>query len=97
MGSTRSVTVSRMAWPDICRADQFRGRWVALDNVRYLAGSTKPAEADVVDADEDLADLCARMRESDRTSCAILFCSEDACAMPTVRRPSPLPPRPAHR
>lgn len=88
------MMATRMSWPEICRAEQFRGRWVALDNVRYSTGSPKPSEADVVDADEDLADLCARMRESDRTSCAILFCSEDSCMMPSVRRPAPLPLRP---
>jgi hypothetical protein len=30
-----------------------------------------------VDADPELAELCARMRETGRTSCAILFCEED--------------------
>ena len=97
MGSISRMMATRMSWPDMCRAEQFRGRWVALDNVRYTPGSTRPSEADVVDADEDLADLCARMRETDRTSCAILFCMEDTPTMPNVRRPSPLPPRPAHR
>lgn len=100
MGSRSRIAASRMSWPDMCRSDQFRGRWVALDNVRYVPGSSKPAEADVVDADEDLADLCARMREADRSSCAIVFCSgEDLCAAQgmNLRRPSPLPPRLAHR
>jgi hypothetical protein len=96
MGSRSQSVAARMSWPDMCRSDQFRGRWVALDNVRYAPGTSKPAEADVVDADEDLADLCARMRESDRTSCAIVFCTEDSFPTGSVRRPSPIPPRPAH-
>ena len=63
---------------------------MALDNVRYATGSTAPAEAEVVDADEDLAELCSRMRAADRTSCAILFCEEP---MPptSVRRPAASP------
>lgn len=76
----------RMTWSEVCCSDRFRGRWVALDNVRYAAGSSAPVEADVVDADEDLAELCSRIRAADRTSCAILFCDEPV--PPTsVRRP----------
>ncbi len=76
----------RMTWSEVCRSDRFRGRWVALDNVRYATGGTAPVEADVVDADEDLAELCSRMRASDRTSCAILFC-EEPLPPTSVRRP----------
>jgi hypothetical protein len=74
-----------MTWSEVCCSDRFRGRWVALDNVRYAAGSSAPAEADVVDADEDLAELCSRMRAADRTSCAILFC-EEPVSPTSVRR-----------
>ena len=35
------------------------------------------SEGDVVDADEDLAELCRRMREADKTHCAILFCEDE--------------------
>ncbi len=31
----------------------------------------------MVDTDEDLAELCRRMREADKTHCAILFCEDD--------------------
>ncbi|MCC6554392.1 MAG: hypothetical protein IT372_15550 [Polyangiaceae bacterium] len=86
-----------MTWPEICRSEELLGRWVALDNVRYAQGSSQPTEADVVDADEDLADLCARMRESDRTACAILFVEDEAVTLPNARRAaSPIPPRAAH-
>jgi hypothetical protein len=34
-------------------------------------------EGDVVDTDEDLAELCRRMREADKTHCAILFCEDE--------------------
>lgn len=77
MGSKIRLAASRMTWRDICHSEEFLGRWVALDNVRYMQGGSQPAEADIVDADEDLADLCARMREADRTACAILFVEDD--------------------
>lgn len=84
-----------MTWSEVCSSDRFRGRWVALDNVRYASGSTIPVEAEVVDADEDLAELCARMRAADRTACAILFCDEPV--PPTsVRRPAGYPRRAVH-
>ena len=86
-----------MLWEDICRSEQYRGRWVALDSVRYDPTTTQPMEAEVVDVDEDLADLCARMREASRTSCAILFCEEDArfAARPAGDVPERVPPRAA--
>jgi hypothetical protein len=34
-------------------------------------------EGDVVDTDEDIAELCRRMREADKTHCAILFCEDE--------------------
>ena len=99
MGS-RNTAVSHMTWPDMVRSGQYRGRWVALDNVRYNPATSRPVEADVVDADEDLSDLCARMRESDRTSCAILFCANEFCDGEetqdrVVRRLPRIPPRAA--
>ena len=86
MGS-KSRTNARMAWWELCQLDEYRGRWVALDNVRYDPVTSQPMEGEVVDADEDLADLCARMRSTDRTACAILHCDEDDYR--------PAPPRPA--
>src|SRR5687767_4917485 len=89
MGS-QGLAVVRMIWPDICR--EHGGRWVALDNVRYDPSTAQPIEADVVDTDEDLAELCARMRASDRSSCAILMCEDDTYLAPSVHRPSQTPP-----
>ena len=80
MGSKRAA--ARMTWPEMCRSEEYRGRWVALDNILYEPSSTQPHEADVVDCDEDLNELCSRMREADRTACAILFCQTPA---PTTR------------
>jgi hypothetical protein len=67
----------RMTWDTICHSDQFRGRWVALDECRYDEETGRATEGQVVDVDDDLVELCARIRESQRTNCAILFCGED--------------------
>ncbi len=64
----------RKTWPEICQLDSCRGRWVALDSCRYDQATMQPIEGEVVDADEDLASLCARMRELGQGSCAIRFC-----------------------
>lgn len=80
---------TRMTWPDLCRSEQFKGMWVALDNCRYDQSTLQPVEGDVVDTDEELADLCNRLRESGHTSCAILFCEDEVFV--ESRRPT-LPP-----
>jgi hypothetical protein len=48
----------------------------------------QPVEGDVVDADEDLADLCGRLREAQRSSCAILFCDGEVLV---EQRETPIP------
>jgi hypothetical protein len=75
-----------MLWSEICHSEHYRGRWVALDNVRYDPMTSQPLEAEVVDADEDLGDLCARMRAADRTSCAILHAEDESCPAMGFRR-----------
>lgn len=67
---------SRLAWCEICQRSEYRGRWVALDECRY-DDQGKAAEGAVVDADEDLVELCSRMRASDRKNCAILFADDE--------------------
>ena len=42
-------------------------------------------EGSVVDSDEDLVELCTRMRRADLQHCAILFCSEDDETPPSAR------------
>ncbi len=69
--------MDRMTWEDICRRDEFRGRWVALDGCRYDEESGRAMEGSVVDVDDDLVELCTRIRESEYKNCAILFCGED--------------------
>jgi len=79
---------NRLSWPQISRSAEFKGLWVALDNCRYDQSSMQPVEGDVVDSDEDLADLCGRLREGQRSSCAILFCEGDVIV---EQRKTPVP------
>ena len=74
----------RWTWSEICSSGTFWGHWVALDTCRYRQGDTSlPAEGEMVDHDENLAELCRRLRERSRSHCAILFCEEPA--PPSVR------------
>lgn len=68
---------TRMSWSELCRSEKYTGMWVALDNCRYDQTTRQPIEGDVVDFDEELSALCARMREMGRCACTILFCEED--------------------
>ena len=93
---------SRLTWPQICRSDEFRGRWVALDQCKYDPRTAQPAEGSVVDSDEDLVSLCNRMQASDNKHCAILYCEPSGFAddgPPGSSRlsiPAPSPPRAYH-
>lgn len=80
----------RMRGSSSCQSEQFVGRWVALDNCRYDPDTRLPVEGDVVDSDEDAAELCARMREAGRTACAIHYCEDDV--MVESRRSAAPPP-----
>jgi hypothetical protein len=85
---------SRLTWPEIRQMGDFRGRWVALDHCRYDQKTAQPIEGVVVDADEDLVELCARIQDSENRHCAILFCDEPAIVEPiSSRAPTPVPPR----
>jgi hypothetical protein len=63
-----------MTWPQICRTEEFKGLWIALDNCRYDQATMQPMEGDIVDSDDELSALCQRMREAGRSSCSIMFC-----------------------
>jgi hypothetical protein len=79
---------SRQTWSEIRQSEEFHGRWVALDNCRYDARTAQPVEGTVVDADEDLVELCSRIQEGDNRHCAILFCEAlSAEQVPPSSRP----------
>ena len=91
MGASKG---NRLTWPQVRLNSDFRGRWVALDHCRYDAKTAQPVEGTVVDSDEDLAELCARMQEGENRHCAILFCEEAPEVEPrSTRYPTPVPPR----
>lgn len=66
----------RRLWTELCQDDELRGRWVALEQARY-DGPT-PIDGEVVDFDDDLGNLCARVQNADYGPCAILFCDDKA-------------------
>ncbi len=77
---------TRMTWSELCRSEKYTGMWVALDNCRYDQATRQPIEGDVVDCDEELSELCARMRERGRCACTILFCEEDVFIQTPIPR-----------
>jgi hypothetical protein len=69
----------RWTWSEICTVGSYRGHWVALDACRYdQQDASVPVEGELVDHDENLPELCRRLRERSRSHCAILFCEEPA-------------------
>lgn len=77
-----------MSWPQIRQSHEYRGRWVALDNCRYDVRTAQPVEGTIIDADDDLVELCTRMRQGENKHCAILFCDEFDAAPASSRRPT---------
>jgi len=62
-----------MAWEDICNDATWQGRWVALDDCAYNEAGQATAGL-VVDYDDDLAELCARLSAERRKRCSVVFC-----------------------
>jgi len=62
-----------MAWEDICGDAAWQGRWVALDECAYDDAGRATAGL-VVDYDDNLADLCARLSAERRKRCSVVFC-----------------------
>jgi len=89
---------SRLSWPEINRSEEYRGRWVALDDCKYDPRTAQPTEGTVVDVDADLVALCSRMQASDSKHCAILFCEDRGSVSeappPAPQNAPPTPPAP---
>ncbi len=68
---------SRMTWQQISQHPAWQGQWVALEECAF-GGDAR--EGTVVDADENLATLCTRLRDAEMSHCAILFCPDHAHA-----------------
>ena len=63
-----------VAWKDICGDARWEGRWVALDGCTYNEAGKATAGL-VVDYDDNLAELCARLSAERRKRCSVVFCS----------------------
>ena len=74
--------MQRMTWDQICEDEGLRGRWVAMDECSFDEATGRATEGLVVDSDDDLAELCARMRDSERTNCAIVLADNESDAQP---------------
>jgi hypothetical protein len=66
----------RMTWEQICTDASLRGRWVAMDDCSFDEATGRATEGMVVDADNDLAELCSRLRDSQWKNCSIVFADE---------------------
>lgn len=77
--SEASFVPRRMLWSELCSMPEFTERWVAFEAVTYEDG--RPSVGDVIDADEDLATLCARVQSQDGTNRTILYCDASGCGM----------------
>ena len=83
-GLMGTVSSARMSWNEICASKQYRNRWVALDGCRYDDVTKQPSEGTVIDADDDLAELCSRMKRENQHFCTILYC--EAARQRTISR-----------
>lgn len=70
--------MQKMTWQEICENDHLRGRWVAVDGCLFDEATGSAVSAAIVDADDDLAELCVRIRESKWKNCLILLAERDS-------------------
>ena len=66
-------TPQPMAWEDSRGDSTWQGRWVALDDCAYNEAGEATTGL-VVDYDDNLAELCARLSADRRKRCSIVFC-----------------------
>ena len=67
-----------MTWEQICQSSELKGRWIALGECTYDEETGHATAGLVVDADDDLGELCSRMRDSHWRNCAICFADGSA-------------------
>jgi len=65
-----------MSWAEIRGSGAYAGRWVAVDNCKYDAKTAEPVEGTIIDVDDDLVELCTRIKQGEKQHCAILFCED---------------------
>ncbi len=75
---------TQLSWNTEVQSSKFYGCWVAVENCRYDLDTGQPTEADVVDWDENLADLCDRLSDAGLTKCTVLFCDTSLLIRPRM-------------
>ena len=79
-------SMQRMTWEQIIESEELRGRWIAMDDCSFDESTGKATEGLVVDSDDDLAELCARIQESEHTNCSIVLADmEGRASSPPAR------------
>lgn len=81
-GEAEGDSSARRNWQQLCASQEFQGQWVALDECEYDESTGEAREGAVVDADKDLSALCQRLRDEQRSHCAVLFCSRERTSEP---------------
>jgi hypothetical protein len=79
--------VQRMTWDEICTNEALRGRWIAMSDCSFDDATGRTTAGLVVDADDDLAELCSRIRDSEWKNCSIVLV--DDSGKPAAPRPRP--------
>lgn len=69
--------MQKMTWQEICENDGLKGRWVAIDACIFDEHTGRAISGAVVDSDDDLAELCLRIRESRWKNCLIMLADKD--------------------
>jgi hypothetical protein len=82
--TTVAAKRGRRAWSELRNHEGYRGRWIAFADVRYDELSREPLDGLLVDADDDITALCARIQAGEHGNCQILFCGEGETGL---RRP----------
>ncbi|RLB47721.1 MAG: hypothetical protein DRJ42_24815 [Deltaproteobacteria bacterium] len=70
--------MDRKSWDEICESHELQGRWVALQGCAYDQSTGHAKSGAVVDVDDDLVELCARLKLEQRGHCAILLATTHA-------------------
>ena len=80
------IPLPRMTWDEICTHEALRGRWVAMSDCSFDDATGRTTAGLVVDADDDLAELCSRIRDSEWKNCSIVLVDDSGKPAPRAGR-----------
>ena len=83
-GPMGTVSTARMSWNEICANKQYRKPLGRPRRVPVRRRDQAASEGTVIDADDDLAELCNRMKRENQHFCTILYC--EAARQRTISR-----------